>query len=177
MATSDPRPPVRSRTFLAVASVSPDVSVSSAPISAARLSCVLRRPMAMTRAPYALASRTNITNGPQADDGERVAGNDGGFIQAPHHASQRLDQRSVLISHVGRDLVHISFDNSGRNADVLGVSAVVEKKIVTKVFVSAFAVEAFHARSRVSRYYALPYMETFHFRTHGDNIASQFVPK
>src|SRR5260370_5454912 len=102
---------------------------------------------------------------------------DGGFIQTPHHASQRLDQCSILISHVGRDLVHVAFDNSGRDAGVLGVSAVVEKKIVTKVFIPALAIETLHARSRVSRYYSLTYMETFHFRTHGDNIARQLVPK
>ena len=37
---------------------------------------------------------------PQADDRERIAGVHVAFIQAAHHAGQRLDQRGVLVSRL-----------------------------------------------------------------------------
>src|SRR5438552_17833773 len=73
------------------------------------------------------------------------------------------------------NLVHVAFDNSGGNADVLGVSTVVEKQIVTQVFIAALAKETLHAGSGVGRYHSLAHVPPFHFRTHGDDIASQLV--
>ena len=62
----------------------------------------------------------------QPDHGNRVARPDGSLFQTAHHAGQRLNQRRILIGDVGRNLVHIPLDDSAGDADVLGVSAVVE---------------------------------------------------
>ena len=81
-------------------------------------------------------------DGSQADDRDVVAGPHVGLFQAAQHAGQRFDQRRILIADVRRNLVRIALDDAGRNADVLGVGAVVEQQILAEVLQAAAAIEA-----------------------------------
>ena len=114
-------------------------------------------------------------DGPQTDDHHVVAGADGGLLQAAQHTRQRLDQSRILIGHVGRDLVHIPLHDAVGNADVLGVSAVVEEQVLAEVFDPALAVEAFQAGRRVGGHHALSHTPALDLIPDRDDITGEFV--
>ena len=68
-------------------------------------------------------------------------------------------------------------DDPRRNADVLGVGAVVEQQIVAQVLLAAAAIEALAAGSRIGRHHPLADLESLHVLAHRDDIARQFVPE
>ena len=77
----------------------------------------------------------------QADNRHRVAGARSRFLQAAHHARQRFDQRRVLIAHFVGNQVGIALHDAGRNANVLGVGAVVEQQVLAEILEAPVAEE------------------------------------
>ena len=89
-----------------------------------------------------------------ADDGNRVADLHLGFVQTAQHAGQRLDHGSFFEAHVLGDGQHVGFNDAARDANVFGISAVVEQQIFAKIFLVLGAVEACAAGRRVERHHA-----------------------
>ena len=73
--------------------------------------------------------------------------------------------------------VHIPLHDARRNADVLGVSAVVEQKIFAEILVAAFAIEALQTGSGIGRYNPLADTKIAHVLTDGYDITRQFMAK
>jgi hypothetical protein len=80
-----------------------------------------------------------------ADHDSGVAGTYFHFVNATQHASQRLDQRGAAIVDGVRHLEHVLHHDAAGDAHVLGISAIVEKKILAKVFLTPAAVKATQA--------------------------------
>jgi hypothetical protein len=115
------------------------------------------------------------SDGAQADHRQRVARAQGAVFQSVQHAGQRFGQRRVLITHMALDHVQVLLNNALRNADVLGVSAVVEHQILTQVFLVTAAAITFPARSRVGGHHALANLKTLNVLAHRDNVARQLM--
>src|ERR1019366_1659141 len=73
--------------------------------------------------------------------------------------------------------VGIALHDAGRNADVLGVGAVIEEQVLTEILQSLVAEETLSARRRIGGHHALANRETCDVLANGDNIPGQFVPK
>ena len=117
-------------------------------------------------------------DGPQPDDRHRVARPRQGLFQAAHHAGQRLHQRGVLIAHVRRNRISVPLDDARRNANVLGVRAVVEQQVLAQVLAAPAAIETLARRGRNSPPpRAAPTENSGHALAHGDHIAGQLVPE
>jgi hypothetical protein len=97
------------------------------------------------------------------------------LFQPPHHASQRLNQRRILITNRRRNLIHIPLNDAGRDTNVLGVRSVVEQQIFTEILKPALAVIAIKTRSRVGGHDTLARTETLHIFAHRDDIAGQLM--
>jgi hypothetical protein len=72
-----------------------------------------------------------------ADHRHRISGARARILKSMHRAGQRLGQRSVLQRHVVGNMERVLFHNPRRNADELGVGAVVEQQVVAEVFLAA----------------------------------------
>jgi ribosomal protein L35 len=72
-----------------------------------------------------------------------------------HRAGQRLGQRRVLQRHVVRHMQRILGHDAGRDADELGIGAVVEEQIVAEVLLAALAEIALAAGGGVERHHAV----------------------
>ncbi len=59
------------------------------------------------------------------------------IFKAVHGAGQRLSQRSVLQRNVVENMEGILGHDAGRDADELGIGAVVEEQVVAEVFLAA----------------------------------------
>jgi hypothetical protein len=64
-------------------------------------------------------------------------------------ASERFSECGVLEWNVVRDDERVLGDNAGRNADELGISAVVEEQVVAEILLPALAEVALAAGSRI----------------------------
>ena len=82
------------------------------------------------------------SDGAAAENGDGVADLDTGLVQAAEDAGQRLGHGGVFHADVGRDDQHVGFNDAARNANVFGVSTVVEEQIFAEVFLMLGAVEA-----------------------------------
>ena len=101
-----------------------------------------------------------------------------GLFEAVQHASQRLNQGRVLIARRAAGIeISIALDDARRNADVLGIGAVVEQQVFAQVLQTAAAEEAFFARRGIGRHHALPDSKILDIVAHRDDIACQFVPE
>ena len=69
----------------------------------------------------------------------------------------------------------LRFDNARRNPNVLGVSAVVEQQILTKVFETALAVIAIEAGRGIGSHDSLADTKAFHVVPDRDDITRQFM--
>ena len=90
-----------------------------------------------------------------ADNGHRVAGMRVRVFKAMHRACQRLSERRVLQRHVVWDVKGILGHDASRNANELGVGAVVEEQIVAEVLLAASAEIALTAGGGIERDYAV----------------------
>src|SRR4029077_8334967 len=74
------------------------------------------------------------------------------FVNAPQHTRERLRHSSIHKRHVGRNLQHVLADDTAWDANVLGISAVVEEQILAEVAVLPAAKKAYAARRGVRRH-------------------------
>ena len=77
--------------------------------------------------------------GSAANHGHRIAGARARVLEAMHRTGQRLGQRRVLQRDVIRYMERILCRDARRNADELGVSAVIEEQIVAEILLRASA--------------------------------------
>ena len=106
------------------------------PAGMARSICCRRRAMAITRAPNARLGQPNKhqPNRPKPHHGDRIARPQPGFLQTAQHAGQRLDQSRVLVAKFRSGSRKYSCRRFAlRNANVFGVSAVVEQQVFAKI--------------------------------------------
>ncbi len=114
---------------------------------------------------------------PGADDGHRVADLHLGFVQPAQHAGQRLDHRGFFEAHVLRNGQHVGFNDAARNANVFGVSAVVEQQVFAEIFLVLGAVETHAAGRGVQRHHAHALLEAPDVGANFFDDAGQFVAK
>ncbi len=81
------------------------------------------------------------SDGAAAENRDRVADLHSGFMQAAQHAGQWLGHSCVFEADAGRDDQHVGFNDALGNANVFGVSAIVEEEIFAKIFLMLGAVE------------------------------------
>ena len=74
---------------------------------------------------------------PAADDGDGIADFNAGLVQSTQHAGQRFDHGSFFKAYVRRNHQRVQVNNPPRNADVLGISAVVEQQVFAQIFLVA----------------------------------------
>jgi hypothetical protein len=117
------------------------------------------------------------SDGAKPDHGNGVSGANARFFEPAQHTRQRLNQCRVVIAHVFRNLVSISFDDAAGNADVFGVCAVVEEQILTQILSPAKTEEARLAGRGIRRDHSLTYLKVSDALANRDNIAGQFVPE
>ncbi len=99
---------------------------------------------------------------PCADHHDAVSSLGPRLLQAAHYAGQRFGQRRMLQGQTLRDNERVLGHDAGRDADVLGVSAVVEEQVLAQVFLFADAPEAGSARRRIQRHHPHPWFEAAH---------------
>ena len=116
-------------------------------------------------------------DGAETDNRHRIARARSRFLKTAHHACQRFHQRRVLIAHLFGNQVGVALHDAGRNADVLGVGAVVEKQVLAEILQAPLAEETLAAGRRIRRHHALPDREVLDVLTDSDDIARQFVPE
>ena len=116
-------------------------------------------------------------DGPAADDGDGVADFDSGLVQSAQHASQRLDHGGFFVGNVGGNRQHVGFNNAARNANVLGVGAVVEQQVFAEIFLMLGAVEAHLAGRRVQRHHPHALLEAAHAVPDFFDHSGQFMSK
>ena len=73
--------------------------------------------------------------------------------------------------------MHIAFHDARWNANVFGVSAIIEQQIFAQILVAAPAIEALKTRGGIGRHHALAHAKIVNVPTDGDDIARQFVPE
>ena len=117
------------------------------------------------------------TDGPQADDGDIVAVPWSGLLEAANHASQRLDQRGVVISDCGGNAVRVLLDDAGRNPDIFRVGAVVEQQVFAEILQTAAAEKTFIARRGIRCDYPIANRKLRDTLANRDYVPGQFVPK
>ena len=88
-------------------------------------------------------------DGSAAENGDGIANLHAGFVQASKDAGQRFGHRSLFDTDVRRNDQHVGFDDAARNANVFGVSSVVEEEIFAEILLMFGAVEAHLARGGV----------------------------
>ncbi len=74
-----------------------------------------------------------------------------GVVQAVDHAGERLHQRRIGVGDTRRDEVGIALDDARRDANVLGIRAVVKEQIFAEIGLLVLTVEASPARRGVGR--------------------------
>jgi hypothetical protein len=75
------------------------------------------------------------------------------------------------------DVVRVAFDDARRNADVLGVCAVIEQQILAEVLEATAAEETLVARGGIRRHDPITNGELRDTLAHRDYITGQLVPK
>ena len=86
-----------------------------------------------------------------ADDRDGVAGMRPRIFKSVHGAGQRLGQRRVFQRNVVGNMQRVLGDDARRNANELGIGAVVEEQIVAEIFLAALAEVALAAGRGVER--------------------------
>ena len=99
------------------------------------------------------------------------------FLKTAHHTRQWFHQSRILIADSVGNEVCIALHDAGRDADVLGVSAVVEEQVLAEILQAPFAEETFSAGRRIGGHHALPHREVRHVLANCYDIPRQFVPE
>ena len=116
-------------------------------------------------------------DGAQTDNRNGIARARSRFLKTAHHAGQGFHQGRILIADFVGNQVSIALHDAGRNADVLGVGAVVEKQVLAEILQAAVAEETLAAGRRIRRHHALPDLEILDVLANCDDIPRQFVPE
>ena len=99
-------------------------------------------------------------------------------MDATQHAGQRFRERGALIIDGVRHFQHVFHGDAAGDAHVFGVSAVVEKQIVTEIFLAAAARIATQTGGRVRGHDAHANAPAgVDALADGNDIAHQFMPK
>jgi len=116
-------------------------------------------------------------NRTQTDNGDGIAGAGSRFLKTAHDTRQRFHQGRILIADFVGNKVCIALHDARREADVLGIGAVVEEQVLAQILQAAVAEETLSAGRRIGRHHALPNREIRDSLANGDDIPRQFVPK
>ncbi len=112
-----------------------------------------------------------------ANDGNRIAGVRARIFKAVHGAGQRLSKRSVLQRNVVENVEGILGNDTSRDADELGIGAVVEEQIVAEVFLAMLAEIALPAGGGVERNHAVAGSKVRDSFAHLNDRSRQLVAK
>src|ERR1700744_3643951 len=82
-----------------------------------------------------------------------------------------------MIADVRRDVIRIALDNAGRNANVFGIGAVIEKQIFAEILQAATAKKADFAWRGIGGYNSFSDRELRDVLTGRDYIAGQLMPE
>ena len=110
-----------------------------------------------------------------ADDGDDVAGMGAGVLKPMYGASQRLSERGVLERHVIGNVQGVLGNDARRDADELGVGAVVEEQIVAEIFLAVLAEITLTTGSGIKGHYTAATGETFNAFSNLDDRSCQLV--
>ena len=92
-----------------------------------------------------------------------------------HGAGQRLSERGVLERNVIGNVQRVFGDDAGRDADELGVRAVVEEQVVAEIFLPMLAEVALAAGCGVERHHAAAVGKTLNSLPYLDDGSGQLV--
>ena len=137
----------------------------------------MRRAMAMTCGAIGVFRQTDEhqANRTEAHDGDGVAGVQVAFIQATNGAGQRFDEGGVFVFEALGNDVGVLLNDARGQADVFGVSAVIEEKILAEILLAVAAEIAMIARRGVGGDNALAFTEMENAFADGDHIARHFM--
>ena len=74
-------------------------------------------------------------------------------MQPAQYAGQGFDHGRFFVGDISGNGEHVGFNNAARNANVFGVSAVIEQQVFAEIFLMFGAVEAHLAGRRIQRHY------------------------
>ena len=115
------------------------------------------------------------SDGTSADNYHRVPDLNPGLVEAAQHTRQRFGHRGIFKAHIGRNHQHVGFDDALGDANVFGVSAVVEQQVFAEVFLMLGAIEAHLAGRRVQSDDAHAFLESVDPGAHLFDHSGQFV--
>src|SRR5262249_19637960 len=116
-------------------------------------------------------------DGPSSDYSHGVADLHSRLMQSAKHASQGLNHRSFLTTHMSRYGQHVDISGSARDADVFCISSVVDEAVFAKMLVVGRAVKTALAGARVQRNHPRALLEAAYARPNFFNDAGEFMPE